>query len=59
MLKDHHESVDENMRIPVHKGMKRNAKICKEGKSKVFIKSTAQIQKGEEIFVDYGVDYWM
>lgn len=39
------------------KGLKNNAEYVEEG-LKVYIKATRDIAAGDEIFVDYGKEYW-
>ena len=40
------------------KGLKNNAYIVEQKKNRAFLVATKNIPAGEEIFVDYGHDYW-
>ena len=44
--------------FPQHPGFKHNAKIQTDIHQKAFLKATRDIPAGEEIFIDYGFEYW-
>ena len=44
--------------FPLHPGFKHNAKIQTDVHQKAFLKATRDIPAGEEIFIDYGFEYW-
>lgn len=48
-----------NRQFPTIKGFLHNAKLSMESREKVFIKATRDINPGEEIFIDYGFEYWL
>lgn len=44
--------------FPTHSNCTHNAKINIESKQKAFLKATRPIKAGEEIFIEYGFEYW-
>jgi SET domain-containing protein len=44
--------------FPTHPNHTHNAKISIDQKQKAFLRATKDIKKGEEIFIDYGFEYW-
>lgn len=40
------------------RGFRYNARLSKESPHKVLIKALREIEAGEEVFVDYGFEYW-
>ena len=45
--------------FPLLRGFRYNARLSKESPHKVFIKAVREIEAGEEVFVDYGFEYWL
>ena len=45
--------------FPLLSGKNHNARLSIESKQKVFIKAKRDIRAGEEIFIDYGFNYWL
>jgi len=44
--------------FPTHANLKHNAKISIDQKQKAFLRATREIKSGEEIYIDYGFEYW-
>lgn len=48
-----------NKQFPLLLGKNHNARLSIESKQKVFIKAKRDIRSGEEIYIDYGFNYWL
>lgn len=44
--------------LPTHSQFQHNAKISIEPNQKASLRAIRPIKAGEEIFIDYGFDYW-
>jgi hypothetical protein len=45
-------------KFPSQSGAKHNAKISIDSNQKAFLRATRAIEAGEEIYIDYGFEYW-